>query len=87
MGNYTLSAYRGLDKTKEHIVAHELQELTAGKTFADVQDTIANTYIGLSQLGVFDKINIQVDASDEVKSDITSSPCLQRQAVEFRMGA
>ena len=47
-------------------MARELEELTAGRTFADVQETIANTYIGLSQLGIFDRINIQVDASNEV---------------------
>ena len=56
-------------------MARELEELTAGRTFADVQETIANTYIGLSQLGIFDRINIQVDASDEVASFSKEEEC------------
>lgn len=56
----------GLEKTKEHVVFREVEHLTEGRTFNDVKELVEETYAHIDQLSIFDKISIEVDASDEV---------------------
>ena len=60
------SSCRGLEKTKEHVVFREVEHLTQGKTFADVKDLVETTYAHIDELSIFERISIEVDASDEV---------------------
>ena len=55
---------RGLEKTKDGVVARELERLTQATTFQQVQRQVEEAYMAIDQLDIFETINIEIDANE-----------------------
>lgn len=58
-----------MQRTSEDLIAQEIEQLREGATFAEVQDSVANTYVRLHELGIFEAISIEIDALGQVHTN------------------
>lgn len=58
---------QGNARTKDHIILRELRPVAAAKTLAEVKDALLESSSRLRELGVFNGVDMLLDASEEVR--------------------